>query len=386
MKNQNQQPTPTSPEQTEAKAEVIKLGIDIHKRQYVVVQQIDGEAPRAPQKFSPEAFLRQAAKLKKRAVRVVSCYEAGCFGFVLHRQLESMGVENLVVRPRNWDEYGSKVKTDGRDARELCSCLDRWLAGNEHALAVVRVPTEEQERTRSMSRQRETLAKELKRLANVGTSNGRYYGIELKTNWWKPCRWRELERQLPTWFLDIVRPLQSILLAIDSQLKEATAREECTANRELPVGLGALTASVLDKEFRDYGRFDNRRQVASFTGLCPSEQSSGGTHRQGSINKHGNPRIRKQLIEACWRLLQFQPDYKPVKEWREKFAANPPGKASKKKTIVAFARRFAVDWWRINTGQIRPEEVGLRVDYPSAYSTKALRAGRTVQHYNQVNA
>jgi len=57
MKNQTQQPTPTSQEQTESKAEVIKLGIDIHKRQYVVVQQVDGEAPKSPQKFTPEAFL-----------------------------------------------------------------------------------------------------------------------------------------------------------------------------------------------------------------------------------------------------------------------------------------------------------------------------------------
>jgi len=382
MKNQNRQNTPTSQEQTEAKAEVIKLGIDIHKRQYVVVQQVEGEAPKAPQKFTPEAFLRQAAKLKKRAKRVVSCYEAGCFGYVLHRQLLSMGIENQVVRPRKWDEYGSKVKTDGRDARELCSCLDRWLAGNEHALSIVRVPTEEQERSRSLSRQRETLAKEQKRLQNVGVSNGRYYGIELNMSWWKPCRWRELEQQLPAWFVAILAPIQAVLVAIHAQLKEATAREERTANRKLPIGLGALTASVLDKEFRDYGRFSNRRQVGSFTGLCPSEQSSGGTHRQGSINKHGNPRIRTNLIEACWRLLQFQPDYEPVKEWREKFGQKAPGKASKKKMIVALARRFAVDWWRINTGQIQPEDVGLKVAYPSAYSTRALRAGRIVQHHN----
>ena len=38
--------------------------IDIHQRQYVVVQQVDGAAPKSPQKFTPEAFLRQAANLK----------------------------------------------------------------------------------------------------------------------------------------------------------------------------------------------------------------------------------------------------------------------------------------------------------------------------------
>jgi len=50
--------------------------------------------------------------------------------------------------------------------------------------------------------------------------------------------------------------------------------------------------------------------------------------------------------------------------------------------VVAIARRFAVDWWRINTGRMRPEDVGLRVDYPTAYATRALREGRIVKHHN----
>ena len=91
-----------------------------------------------------------------------------------------------------WDEYGSKVKTDGRDARELCSCLDRYLAGNVNALSVVGVPSEEQERSRSLSRQRETLAKEQKRMQNLGVSNARYYGIELPMSWWKSCNFKRV--------------------------------------------------------------------------------------------------------------------------------------------------------------------------------------------------
>ena len=49
MTKNTKQLTPTSHEQTEAKAEVIKLGLDIHKNQYVVVQQADGQTPRSPQ-------------------------------------------------------------------------------------------------------------------------------------------------------------------------------------------------------------------------------------------------------------------------------------------------------------------------------------------------
>ena len=111
--------TPTSHQQTEATAEVIKLGIDIHKSKYVAIRQIDNQPPQSPQSFTPDEFLVWVQRQRLLAKRVVSCYEAGCFGFVLHRKLEEVGVENFVVRPRNWDEYGSSVKTDARDAREL---------------------------------------------------------------------------------------------------------------------------------------------------------------------------------------------------------------------------------------------------------------------------
>lgn len=316
--------TPTSStEQTEAAAEVIKLGIDIHKEKYVVVRQIDQQGPQSPQRFSPAKFLVWVEKQRTLAKRVVSCYEAGCFGYVLHRKLEELGIENLVVRPRNWDEYGKGVKTDKRDAAQLCGHLDRYLAGSEQALCVVRVPSPQEERERSLSRQRETLAKELLRLQNVGTSNGLYYGIELEADWWKPKVFERPGQSLPEFFLNILRPYQAILAVVDQQLREATAREERTANRLLPVGLGALTASILDKEFVDYTRFTNRGQVASFTGLCPGEASSGNKRIQGSINKHGNPRIRHMLLEAVGACFTSNPITNPSSTGNSACSTNP---------------------------------------------------------------
>ena len=374
--------TPTSSrKQTEAAADVIKLGIDIHKGKYVVVRQIDQQGPQSPQRFSPAKFLVWVDKHRGLARRVVTCYEADCFGYVLHRKLEALGIENLVVRPRNWDEYGHRVKTDKRDARELCSHLDRYLAGNKKALCVVRVPTKQEEQERSLSRQRYTLAKELRRLQNVGTSTGLYYDIELEAPWWKPKVFEVLTQTLPGFLLKILAPYQSILIVVDRELREATAREERTANRLLPVGLGTLTASVLDREFVDYERFTNRGQVASFTGLCPTEASSGNTRIQGSINKHGNPRIRHMLLEAIWRMFFFQPDYQPILYWKERMMNEPFTAAKKKKMAVAIARQFSVDWWRIQTGRMTAETVGLRLAYPAAYSTKALRQGRISKVY-----
>jgi transposase len=94
----------------------------------------------------------------------------------LHRKLSALGVSNRVVRPRDWDEYGKKVKTDKRDAKELVLHLDRYIAGNSDAFCVVRVPSEAQEQARSRSRQRESLQKQKQRLAAQGRSAALYYG------------------------------------------------------------------------------------------------------------------------------------------------------------------------------------------------------------------
>ena len=99
-----------------AKAEVILLGIDVHAEKQVVVRQIDGQTPQPAQRFTREELMDWICKQRKLAKEVRTCYEAGPFGYGLHRELEALGVKNLVVRPRNWDEYGQKVKTDKRDA------------------------------------------------------------------------------------------------------------------------------------------------------------------------------------------------------------------------------------------------------------------------------
>ncbi len=47
-----------------------------------------------------------------------------------------------------------------------------------------------------------------------------------------------------------------------------------------PRGLGALSSVVIDREVGDWHRFQNRRQAASYTGLCPGKYSSGSTRVQ----------------------------------------------------------------------------------------------------------
>jgi transposase len=77
---------------------------------------------------------------------VHAVYEACGFGFTLQRQLAAMGIHCHVICPQKLDERNKRVKTDGLDAKALCLKLDRFVQGNRDALAIVRVPTEEEER------------------------------------------------------------------------------------------------------------------------------------------------------------------------------------------------------------------------------------------------
>ena len=337
-----------------ARARVIKLGLDIHSSLFVVVRQIDEQASQPPQRFSEEGFIGFVHRQLAQADSIHSCYEAGPFGYVLHRRLVAMGVRNLVVRPRDWSTYGERVKTDGRDAGALCSCLDRYLAGNRGALAVVWVPSEAEEASRSLGRQRQTLARERVRITLRGKGLARLRGLSLPAEWWHERIFPKLDMpddlrsQLASW--------QRILLPIDGELAVLTGQLQAAAPAELPCYLGAMTWELLRREVGNWGRFHNRRQVASYTGLCPSEHSSGHSRLQGNITRHGNPRIRHLLVEAAWRLLRYQPNYHAVAKWREALLA--ASQARRKKIIVAIARQLAVDLWRLDTGRATAQQLG----------------------------
>jgi len=344
--------------------QVIKLGIDVHLDRYVVVRQFDGSTPQPAQRFSPAEFLQWAAKQTELAQRVYSCYEAGPFGYRLHRQLTAMLVTNYVVRPRDWDEYGKKVKTDKRDAKELVLNLDRYLAGNRDAFCVVRVPTEAQEQARSRSRQRISLQKEKQRLAAQGRSHALYYGTSLRGEWWGEALWQKLA--VPPIVIELLMPLRRLIQAVDAELKTLTRTVSEAAPEDLPVGLGKLSYEVLEREVGDWHRFTNRREVASYTGMCPREDSSDQRRFQGSINKHGNPRIRAVLVEASWRLIQWQPNYQAVAKWLPVLSQAKTTKSKRKQIIVAIGRQFSVDWWRVRTGRCKAADLGLKLNCASA--------------------
>jgi len=338
---------------------VIKLGIDVHIEKYVVVMKIDGSAPQRAKRFTPAEFIEWAQALSTQCDELHSCYEAGPFGYTLHRRLTQMGVTNHVIRPINWDEHAKNVKTDARDATQMVLCLDGYLRGNPRSFSTVRIPTETEEQRRSTTRQRQSLIKERQRLAAKARGHVMYYGGRLQGEWWKPRRWRDLSEQLEPHLLELLSALRTIMVVVEEQIVRLEQCLEQMTEVALPKGMGPVIFQQMEREVCDWSRFETRKQVGGYTGLCPSEDTSDKRRFQGSITKHGNPRLRHMLIECVWLLIQWNPDYRGIVKWREKLLEAKLTKASKKKIIVAIARQFAVDWWRIRTGKVTPDQLGL---------------------------
>src|SRR5262245_12778027 len=338
----------------------IKLGIDVHQDFYVVVMQEGGSNPKPPQRFHKQAFLLWAAKLKSRAAEVHAVYEACGFGFSLQRQLSQLSIHCYVSCPKKLDEHNKLLKTDSLDAKALCLRLDLFVRGNRESLAMVRVPSEEEERSRAIHRQREQLVKVRKILEAQGRSLMVNHGIEPVKNWWKRNNFAALP--LPAWIKELLQNSQPILIALQQKISALTLQLQVAAAFNQPRGLGAMTSVMIDREIGDWHRFNNRRQIASYTGLCPGEYSSGHTRLQSCVTKHGNPRLRAALVELAWRLVRFQPNYSAVRKWKERLAKGTlTTGAARKKAIVALARQLAIDLWRIRTGRLSAEALGLEI-------------------------
>jgi transposase len=341
---------------------VLKLGLDVHYRQVTVALQEDGGRIKAAGKMRHEVFLNWLHKKLEEGWRIESCYEAGASGYWLHRQLVELGVKNLVVVPKAMGQGGQKQKTDQRDSGELCDSLDRYLRGQDKALSVVGVPSVEQEEKRALIRYHRQIMTDRGRCEARAKGLLCAQGIEVHGRWWQPQWWQEVNRdpRLKAWMKEQLVGWRNKLLSAEEEQRGLRKRIEALAPAILPKGIGAYSAAVLEYEMRGFGRFKNRRQVASITGLCPGIHLSDGRGKEGSINRCGISIVRWTLVEMVWRLMIWQPQYRPV---RRLAAGLVKSKRAKKRLVVQAARRLAIDLWRLATGQTTPEELGLVMQY-----------------------
>ena len=116
-------------------------------------------------------------------------------------------------------------------------------------------------------------------------------------------------------------------------------------------GVGPNTALAYVLTMGDVTRFRRGKQVASYLGLIPREESSGGRQKLGAISKQGNRLLRSLLVEAAQIAVRFDPGFR--KQYLHRCHQKPKGVAK-----VAAARRLAVRlYWMLRTQVAYPEIV-----------------------------
>jgi transposase len=288
---------------------LIHLGMDTSKDK-IVVGVLGPDDPTADVEvvFNDQPSIRRFIDRFPDRAQLRACYEAGPCGFELYRLLTSIGVNCQVIAPSLIPKApGDRVKTDRRD----CKRLARLHRAGE--LVSIRVPTPQEEAVRDLcrarsavvgdrTRARHRLTKFLLRHDRIWRSGSAW---TVKHESWL-CGLRFDDPALTAtynFYRGLLTARTAELAAIDAELDHwfgqgpfAAAVARLSAYR----GVDRVGALTLASEVGDWRRFSTAVTFMGFTGLVPSEYSSGGSVHRGRITRAGNTHLRAQLVESAW--------------------------------------------------------------------------------------
>ncbi|MGF6805366.1 transposase [Paraburkholderia sp. Clong3] len=286
------------------------VGLDVHKDSITVAYAIGtGEVELLGKIGTTQADVERLCKRLQSKARCVSIvYEAGPCGYGLYRQLVQKEFQCMVCAPSLIPRKpGEHIKTDRRDAVKLVRSL---RAGD---LSAVYVPSVDDEAFRDLARAWVIAKDDLKRARQRVKAFLLSHGVRYtRSADWGPAhrRWLSAHSFDSAWqqfaFEELRRAIEDRLAQCDRL--ESALREAVVNWRFYPAVLGLqamrgvqfTTAVGMLAELGDLSRFVHPRQLMAWLGVTPSEHSSGGKRRQGSITKSGNSYARKLLVEAAW--------------------------------------------------------------------------------------
>src|SRR6267154_2060607 len=166
---------------------------------------------------------------------------------------------------------------------------------------------------------------------------------ELPLKPWAACRREDL--------LGLLAMLNQQIGKLDDAVQQAAEENPQAKLLMTQPGVGPNTALAYVLTIGDVSRFPRGKQVASYLGLIPREESSGGRQKLGAISKQGNRMLRMLLVEAVQTAVRLDPGLR--KEYLHRCHQKPKAVAK-----VAAARKLAVRlYWMLRTQKPYPEVV-----------------------------
>jgi transposase len=237
-----------------------------------------------------------------------------------------------------------KQKTDRQDAQLILKLMLK------DDFPQIWVPSWENRDLRQLLWHRHRMVQARTRIMNQLQAVALNEGLRCKKRLWREAGREQLEAfRLAPWASRRRRDLLELLDRLNPTITDLTQTieqeaEKCPEAQRLMThpGVGPLTALAFVLIIGRAERFQCGKQVASYLGLVPLEESSGNRRRLGHITKQGNALLRFLLVEAA------QVSVRSIPEWRNKYF-HLMMRRGRKIAKVAMARRLAVQmfWmWR----------------------------------------
>jgi transposase len=319
---------------------MIIIGVDYHPSdQYIAFVDIEtgeyGERQLNHSAGEAEKFYRELAT---QGVRVRVGMEATGYSRWFERLLAELGMELWIGNAAEIEtKRVRKQKTDREDARLLLRLLQ------ENTFPRIWVPSAENRDLRQLLWHRHRLVQMRTRMMNQLQALAMNEGQRRKKKLWSERGRAEFEKlPLAFWASRRRQDLLELLDRLNPTIEELTTAVEREAKKWPEVlrlmthpGVGPLTALAFVLIIGTPQRFRRGKQIGSYVGLIPTENSSAGHQRLGHISKQGSSLLRFLLGEAAQAAARCDAD------WRRRYM-HLALRRQRNIAKVAMARRLAV--------------------------------------------
>ena len=319
---------------------MIIIGVDYHPSdQYIAFLDTEtgeyGERRLSHSNGEAEKFYRE---LRLRAVSVRVGMEATGYARWFERLLTELGIELWIGdAAKIKTKRVRKQKTDRNDAQLLLHLL---LDNN---FPKIWVPSPENRDLRQLLWHRHRLVQMRTRIMNQLQALAMNEGQRRKKKLWSAAGRAQLEKlPLAVWASRRRKDLLELLDRMNPPIAELTRAVEQEARKRPEVqrlvthpGVGPITALAFVLIIGTPERFPCGKQIGSYVGLIPAEDSSAGQQRLGHISKQGSSLLRFLLVEAAQAAARCDAD------WRRRYM-HLVMRRQRNIAKVAMARRLAV--------------------------------------------
>ena len=325
------------------------IGVDYHPsfQQMAFLDQETGECGERRLNHSDGEAGKYFRDLKQRGVSVRVGLEATGYSRWFERLLAELGFEVWIGDAAEIKKLRvRKQKTDREDARLMRKLL------LENRFPRIWVPSPENRDVRQLLWHRHRLVQMRTRIMNQLQAVAMNEGYRWKKKLFSEQGRALLEKlSLAPWANRRRKELLELLDQLNPKIVELTAAVEQEANQRPDVlrlithpGVGAITGLAYVLVIGTPDRFPCGKQIGSYIGLIPCEDSSAGKQRLGHLSKQGNALLRYLLGEAAQAAARCNPD------WRRRYV-HLAMRRHKNIAKAAMARKLAVRlYWMWRNG------------------------------------